>query len=67
MPFSAAETPPAIPDAERLVEDIGRSLVDVNQFILPFEVASILLLAALIGSIMIAWPLSVPAEGEDDV
>jgi NADH-quinone oxidoreductase subunit J len=33
---------------------LGRSFVDPNQYALPFEVASVLLLVALIGSIVIA-------------
>lgn len=33
--------------------DLGRSLVDPNRFVVPFEVASVLLVAALIGSIVI--------------
>ncbi len=66
VPSTAIDTTPTIADADRLLEDLGRSLVDVDRFILPFEVASILLLAALIGSIMIAWPPSVQAESEGD-
>jgi NADH-quinone oxidoreductase subunit J len=66
VPITAIDTPPPTPDADQLLEDLGRSLVDVDRFILPFEVASILLLAALIGSIMIAWPLTTRAEGEGD-
>ncbi|MDX2140602.1 MAG: NADH-quinone oxidoreductase subunit J [Chloroflexota bacterium] len=34
--------------------DLGIALVDGNQFVLPFEVASVLLTAALIGAIVIA-------------
>ncbi|NIS48063.1 MAG: NADH-quinone oxidoreductase subunit J [candidate division Zixibacteria bacterium] len=34
---------------------LGEALVSPNAFILPFEVASVLLLAALIGAIVIAW------------
>jgi NADH-quinone oxidoreductase subunit J len=66
LPIMTMNTPPPIGDAEHLLEDLGRSLVDVNRFILPFEVASILLLAALVGSIIIAWPLTTPTDGEDD-
>lgn len=47
-----------------LLEDLGRALVDVNRFILPFELASVLLLAALIGAIFIARPALVGEEGE---
>jgi NADH-quinone oxidoreductase subunit J len=34
--------------------DLGKALVDRNQFVLPFEVASLLLTAAMIGAIVIA-------------
>jgi NADH:ubiquinone oxidoreductase subunit 6 (subunit J) len=39
-----------------LLQDLGRALVDVDRYILPFEVASVLLLAGLIGAIYIARP-----------
>jgi NADH-quinone oxidoreductase subunit J len=45
---------PALAISDSVVE-MGRALVDPNRFVLPFELASVLLLAALIGSIMIAW------------
>lgn len=35
--------------------DLGQALVSPNAYILPFELASVLLLAALVGAIMIAW------------
>lgn len=38
------------------VVDLGRILVDPNALVIPFEVASALLLAALVGSIVIARP-----------
>lgn len=38
------------------VADLGVALVSPNAFVVPFEVASVLLLAALVGSIFIAWP-----------
>ena len=34
--------------------DLGMALVDGNQYVLPFEVASLLLTAAMIGAIVIA-------------
>ncbi|MFW6042128.1 MAG: NADH-quinone oxidoreductase subunit J [Chloroflexota bacterium] len=54
-PFGAA---PEVPDAvlQGSVVQLGRALVDVNQYVLPFEVTSVLLLAALIGAIVVAWP-----------
>ena len=38
------------------VAALGRSFVSPDEYVLAFELASILLLAALIGSILIAWP-----------
>ena len=35
---------------------LGLSLVDPNQYLIPFEVASVLLIIALIGSIAVALP-----------
>ena len=37
------------------ISELGVALVDPNAFIIPFELASILLLAALIGAIVVAW------------
>jgi NADH:ubiquinone oxidoreductase subunit 6 (subunit J) len=41
---------------ENSVVVLGKSFVSADAYVLPFEVASILLLAALIGAILIAWP-----------
>ncbi len=46
---------PIFPAGLDTVTDLGMGLVDPNGFILPFEVASVLLLAALIGAIVVAW------------
>jgi NADH-quinone oxidoreductase subunit J len=37
------------------VSDLGVALVSPQGYILPFELASVLLLAALIGAIVVAW------------
>ena len=37
------------------VVELGKALVSPNGYVLPFELASVLLLAALIGAIVIAW------------
>ena len=37
------------------LRELGLALVSPNAYVLPFEVASVLLLAALIGAIMVAW------------
>jgi NADH-quinone oxidoreductase subunit J len=44
---------PAV-DADSSLRQLGAALVDPNQYMLPFEVASVLLLVALVGSIVIA-------------
>ena len=45
---------PASVDSEAGLRQLGAALVDPNQYMLPFEVASVLLLVALVGSIVIA-------------
>jgi NADH-quinone oxidoreductase subunit J len=48
-----------------MVQELGQSLVDLNRYVIPFEVASVLLLAALIGSIVLARPSNDgPSRGE---
>ncbi|UCH60089.1 MAG: NADH-quinone oxidoreductase subunit J [Anaerolineales bacterium] len=37
------------------LSQLGQALVSPNAYVLPFEVASVLLLSALIGAIMVAW------------
>jgi NADH-quinone oxidoreductase subunit J len=45
----------ALPEAPAdYITVLGKSLVDSNQFLLPFEVISVLLLVALIGSVYVA-------------
>ena len=41
-------------DAVATTQDLGVALVDGNQYVLPFEVASLLLTGAMIGAIVIA-------------
>ena len=50
------QTEPLAASSEATLEQLGRALVDVDQYVIPFEIASVLLLAALIGSIVIAMP-----------
>ena len=52
------ETAPAVPGSifEDMVVDLGRVLVSPDGYIIPFELISLLLLGALIGSIYIAHP-----------
>jgi len=37
------------------LQQLGMALVSPDYYVIPFEVASVLLLAALIGAIMVAW------------
>jgi NADH:ubiquinone oxidoreductase subunit 6 (subunit J) len=46
--------PELSPTADPL-NQLGQALVSPGAYIIPFEVASILLVAALIGAIMVAW------------
>ncbi len=57
---SVPQVDPAI--MEDSVARLGRAFVSADAYVLPFEIASVLLLAALVGSIFIAWPRS----GEED-
>ena len=53
---SAPQVDPAT--LQSSVARLGRSFVSAEAYVLPFELASVLLLAALVGSIIIAWPHS---------
>ena len=44
------------------VERMGEAFVSADAFVIPFEIASVLLLAAMVGAILIAWPKT--EEGE---
>lgn len=50
-----AGTAPALNPQTDMVQELGKALVNPSAYILPFEVASILLLAALIGAVVVAW------------
>lgn len=45
---------PEFPQYVDSISDLGQALVNPNAYVLPFELASVLLLAALIGAIVIA-------------
>jgi NADH-quinone oxidoreductase subunit J len=49
---------PEFPEASQTPLNLGQALVSPQAFVLPFEVASILLLAALVGAIFIAGNLT---------
>ncbi len=46
--------PAALPATDNPIVQLGLSLVRPDEYVLPFELASVLLLAALIGSIVVA-------------
>lgn len=48
--------PPPVP--EDSIAELGSAFVDPERFMLPFEVASILLMAALVGAVMLGRPAS---------
>jgi NADH-quinone oxidoreductase subunit J len=52
---SSSTMQPLPPDIVDPIQSLGAVLVSPNGFVLPFELASILLLAALIGAIVVAW------------
>ena len=61
----------AWPESEEKVDAnsiamLGRALVDSEQYVVPFEVASVLLLVAMIGSVYIVFPRrgAFPTEAE---
>jgi NADH-quinone oxidoreductase subunit J len=54
VPALQGATAPVGVDTEAGLRQLGAALVDPNQYMLPFEVASVLLLVALVGSIVIA-------------
>jgi NADH-quinone oxidoreductase subunit J len=50
----SADLPFLSPRADT-IEQLGKALVSPQGYVLPFELASVLLLAALIGAIIVAW------------
>jgi NADH-quinone oxidoreductase subunit J len=45
----------ALPPNADPLRELGQALVSPNAYVLPFELASVLLLAALVGAIIVAW------------
>lgn len=45
----------ALPRTADSLKELGVALVSPDAYVLPFEVASIMLLAAMIGAIVVAW------------
>lgn len=44
------------------VVELGKAFVSSDAYVLPFEVASVLMLGALIGAVVVAWPKSEDGE-----
>ena len=54
--WSGFQTPlPELPSDVDYIKVLGTALVSPSAYVLPFEIASVLLLAALIGSVAVAW------------
>ena len=54
LSWNTLQAGPGIRPDDRIISQFGEALVNPGQFAIPFEVASVLLLAALIGAIYIA-------------
>jgi NADH-quinone oxidoreductase subunit J len=50
-----AQAPPLTATSTDLLKQLGEELVSPNAYVLPFELASVLLVAAMIGAIWVAW------------
>ena len=50
-----SKTAPAIPSGFDAVSELGNALVSPDAYVLPFEVASVLLVAALVGAVYVAF------------
>ena len=50
-----SKTPADIPSGFDAVAELGNALVSPNAYVLPFEVASVLLVAALVGAVYVAF------------
>lgn len=58
------DSPAAVP-ADSIVQ-LGQDLVDPDRYMLPFEAASVLLMAALIGAVLLVAPGKADDEGGDE-
>lgn len=47
--------PPALADDTPSIQQLGLALVSPDGYVIPFEVASVLLVAAMVGAIYAAW------------
>ncbi len=54
--YLQARTPVSDTVIQNSVVELGKAFVSPDAYVLPFELASILLLGALVGAIVVAWP-----------
>jgi NADH-quinone oxidoreductase subunit J len=54
MPWTKLQVGPGIPPGDSILLDFGSALIDPQKYAIPFEVSSVLLLAAVIGAIFVA-------------
>lgn len=47
--------PPALADDTPALRELGMALVSPDAYVIPFEIASVLLVAAMVGAIYMAW------------
>lgn len=57
-------TPPDLPVDAGTLTELGLALV--GDYLIPFEIASVLLVAAMIGAIYVAWGKNYPPEVKED-
>lgn len=50
-----SQAPVLMADSGQFLTQLGTELVSPNAYVLPFELASVLLVAAMIGAIWVAW------------
>lgn len=50
-----SQTTRSIADSSENLRQLGQALVSADGYVIPFEVASVLLVAAMIGAIYVAW------------
>lgn len=60
--FDATAAEVDVETLDATIENFGIALVSADQFVVPFIVVSILLLGALVGAIVIAWPRKTSEE-----
>ncbi len=53
--FASLPERTSAPLPENTLEMLGQALISPSLFVLPFEVASVLLLAALVGAVYVSW------------